>query len=283
MKKVKGMQEVLHEVFLEEASTIESIIDSYIHKKVKPKTDVTKLFVSLRKKGYDIHKIMMAVFSVREKWFKEKGVIDLEVDFAEEIKKRDERNKEKLVYNNAIIRLLSLQLIPAKNPLEEALYLNVNKRVDAIRKATIGFKEIIDEYLRYRYPVELNQNIDDGFNVINRESALEQHYNIFKMFYYDQTSGKVPTARKLNVGEVTLTKVKRDAGKVTTKIKLTHSTEGVWNDGVIGIVDELTRLDCSQRQAFKTTETILHLFYPDYYSYSNGERAKSMYKYHKVR
>lgn len=260
MKKVKGMQEAMHDIFLEEASIIESIVDSYIHNKIEPETDGIKLFVSLSKNGLNIHKVMMAVFSVREKWFKEKGVIYLEVDFAEEIKNRDERTNKKREINNAITRLLHVQPIPTNNPLEEALHLDVNKKVNAMRKAITGFREVMDEYLFYVYPKERNQNLEDSSNVISREIALQQHPSIFRMFYDDNKRGKA-----------------------TTTIKLTHSTEGVWNDAVVTIVDELRGINDSQRQAFKTTETILNLFYPDHYPYSDGNRAKSMYKYHKAK
>jgi hypothetical protein len=89
------MKKELHEAFLEGASVYASYIDGIIQNRIKDTSERANYFVSLRKDGCDIRAIILALFSVREKWYEETGFTELTVDLSEIIKRENTHTTQK--------------------------------------------------------------------------------------------------------------------------------------------------------------------------------------------
>ncbi|MCX5812739.1 MAG: hypothetical protein NT178_09380 [Proteobacteria bacterium] len=70
----------------------------------------------------------------------------------------------------------------------------------------------------------------------------------------------------------------KNKGKITSKISLKQSSHGMWTEAVVGIVNELKRIDYTERKAFIRTGAILNIFYPNVYTDPDPDLVRQKYK-----
>ncbi len=256
------MKKALHEAILETASVYESYIDGIIDNRIKDESERARFYISLRKEGCDIRSIILALFSVVEKWHEKTGFSELTVDLSDVLKRQEIYKAKKQVLDNSLTFLSNLPRVEGLAGYLPKYGIYVNERLLKMQEAVKDFQEISNEYAEHSeainppYPKELTD--DDYFVLVDKSNIFKQDSKIKKRLYDNNTKGKA-----------------------TKILKLRQSTRGVWGDAVVGIVDELIRIKYSQRQAFIKTGKILKELYPRYYKDDCPERVKRIYKYHK--
>lgn len=252
------MKKELHEAFLEGASVYASYIDGIIQNGIIDSSERANYFVSLRKKGCDIQTIILALFSVSEKWYEKYGFTDLTVDLTTEVEREKAHNKEKAKIEKAM-RVLS-ELPKVEIGLWWAVMPDTNEKLSNMQEAIREFQKTKNEYFEYLYPPHpKEQSDDDSFARIERSMAFRRN------------------PRQINK-TLSNSKTKGEATKI---LKLDKSAHGVWDYCKINIVDELKRIGYSERKAFITTGRIIKDFYPKIYTDDDPDLVRQTYTYHK--
>jgi hypothetical protein len=61
---------------------------------------------------------------------------------------------------------------------------------------------------------------------------------------------------------------------------VTQRSRGVWDECIMTVVDELKKIDYSDKEAFVTTGKLLHLRYPEIYKDEDTDLVRQRYAYH---
>ncbi|GEM_PF-6876166 len=218
-----------------------------------------RLLRDLYERGVDIKVILTAIFSVMDKWYEKTGFIKLEVDFSKTLSALEQHNRKARVIKNAIRTLLREIKIPRADSL---LAYGHTEAFDKIVRMQTILKECepaIDEYLgsvdlRKRHT--LNLNTDDFFNEIQKAITLKQKPHLKGKFYNYKLTSK---------------------GKATSSIKLTQSTQGVWNECIVTIVNELNRIYDGYNKSYTKTAELLGAFYPKIYKDTDPDLVRQRY------
>ena len=252
------MKKEIKNLFQESINDVEKMVQLNLN----PDNIRFKLLRNLYEQGVDIKVILTAIFSVILQWYEKTGFMELEVDFSTILNSVNKKHNQKAkVIKNAIRTLLQEIKIPPDNSLRAYAHRKAYDKIVHMQTVLKECEPAIEEYLKSVRLAELhpliNLNNDDYLNEIKKAIILEQRPHLKKKFYNYKQKGK---------------------GKATSSIKLTQSTQGVWNECIATVVDELKRVCDSERQSYIKTGELLNTFYPAIYTDSDPDLVRHRYK-----